>query len=77
MVRRELELTTDQLYKARDEELRLQALKGDRDEELKKVQALLEERDRELQLRLQEAQQGRARLKPRASARPSGQRLRC
>ncbi|XP_038859018.1 coiled-coil domain-containing protein 158-like isoform X3 [Salvelinus namaycush] len=62
VVRRELELTADQLYKARDEELQLQALKGDRDEELKKVQALLEERDRELQLRLQEAQQGRARL---------------
>ncbi|XP_024255851.1 coiled-coil domain-containing protein 158 isoform X2 [Oncorhynchus tshawytscha] len=62
VVRRELELTADQLYKARDEELRLQSLKGDRDEELKKVQVLLEERDRELQLRLQEAQQGRARL---------------
>ncbi|XP_035641009.1 coiled-coil domain-containing protein 158-like isoform X2 [Oncorhynchus keta] len=62
VVRRELELTADQLYKARDEELRLQALLGDRDEELKKVQALLEERDRELQLRQQEAQQGWARL---------------
>uniref|UniRef100_A0A8C7GPS7 Coiled-coil domain-containing protein 158 n=1 Tax=Oncorhynchus kisutch TaxID=8019 RepID=A0A8C7GPS7_ONCKI len=62
VVRRELELTSDQLYKVKDEELRLQALKGDRDEELKKVQALLEERDRELQLRQQEAQQGRARL---------------
>uniref|UniRef100_A0A673X8Y3 Coiled-coil domain-containing protein 158-like n=1 Tax=Salmo trutta TaxID=8032 RepID=A0A673X8Y3_SALTR len=55
VVRRELELTADQLNKAKDEELRLQALKGDRDEELKKVLALLEERDRELQ-------QGRARL---------------
>ncbi|XP_014027770.2 coiled-coil domain-containing protein 158 isoform X2 [Salmo salar] len=55
VVRRELELTADQLNKAKDEELRLQALKGDRDEELRKVLALLEERDRELQ-------QGRARL---------------
>uniref|UniRef100_A0A4W5QSG0 Coiled-coil domain containing 158 n=1 Tax=Hucho hucho TaxID=62062 RepID=A0A4W5QSG0_9TELE len=62
VVRRELELTTDQLNRARDEELRLQALKGEQDEELKRVQALLEERDRELQLRQQEAQQGRARL---------------
>lgn len=55
MLRGELKLTTDQLNRARDEELRLQALHGDRDEELKRVQALLEERDRELQ-------QGRARL---------------
>uniref|UniRef100_A0A673WWB2 Coiled-coil domain-containing protein 158-like n=1 Tax=Salmo trutta TaxID=8032 RepID=A0A673WWB2_SALTR len=62
VLRGELKLTTDQLNRARDEELRLQALHGDRDEELKRVQALLEERDRELQLRQQEAQQGRARL---------------
>uniref|UniRef100_A0A4W5N1F3 Uncharacterized protein n=1 Tax=Hucho hucho TaxID=62062 RepID=A0A4W5N1F3_9TELE len=59
VLRGKLKLTTDQLNSARDEELRLQALQGDRDEELKRVQALLEERDRELQ---QEAQQGRARL---------------
>ncbi|XP_014016081.1 coiled-coil domain-containing protein 158 [Salmo salar] len=62
VLRGELKLTTDQLNRARDEELRLQALHGDRDEELKRVQALLEERDRELQLRQQEAQQGRTRL---------------
>ncbi|KAK6312929.1 hypothetical protein J4Q44_G00162760 [Coregonus suidteri] len=62
VLRGELELTTDQLNRARDEELRLQALKGNQDKELKRVQALLEERDRELQLRQQEAQQGRARL---------------
>ncbi|XP_064793734.1 coiled-coil domain-containing protein 158-like isoform X3 [Oncorhynchus masou masou] len=62
VLRGELKLTTDQLNRARDEELRLQALQGDRDEALKRVQALLEERDRELQLRQQEAQQGRARL---------------
>ncbi|CAB1319522.1 unnamed protein product [Coregonus sp. 'balchen'] len=62
VLRGELELTTDQLNRARDEELRLQALKGNQDKELKRVQALLEERDRELQLRQQEVQQGRARL---------------
>uniref|UniRef100_A0A8C7SE05 Coiled-coil domain-containing protein 158-like n=1 Tax=Oncorhynchus mykiss TaxID=8022 RepID=A0A8C7SE05_ONCMY len=62
VLRGELKLTTDQLNRARDEELRLQALQGDQDEALKRVQALLEERDRELQLRQQEAQQGRARL---------------
>ncbi|XP_023834419.1 coiled-coil domain-containing protein 158-like isoform X3 [Salvelinus sp. IW2-2015] len=62
VLRGELKLTTDQLNRARDEELRLQALQGDRDQALKRVQALLEERDRELQLRQQEAQQGRARL---------------
>ncbi|XP_041720635.1 coiled-coil domain-containing protein 158 isoform X3 [Coregonus clupeaformis] len=58
----ELAVLRGELNRARDEELRMQALQGDRDEELKRVQALLEERDRELQLRQQEAQQGRARL---------------
>ncbi|XP_078141507.1 coiled-coil domain-containing protein 158-like [Centroberyx gerrardi] len=61
-LRWQLEVAWEQLHRAGEEEARLQALLEQRAQEGKKTQALLREKEEELQLRQQEAQQGRTRL---------------